>query len=179
MPQSPTGKDGGTERRDFTLTCPKLLFVFGPEKKRASECESGWQFNSINDGLTFGFELTFPTLINSVGNLKPKLKWILELKFKPKFKPTFFLLNCHPGATEEGHFLSLSLYLPLPLSSLHAKKCFRSFLLEGYLNMNRGGRERGREGGRRPRQAEGPFCGQVVTLLLTANENTSLSLCGQ
>ena len=38
-----------------------------------------------------------------------------------------------------------------------------SSVLEGYLNMNRA---EGRE--------SGPFCSQVVTLLLTANENTSL-----
>ena len=54
--------------------------------------------------------------------------------------------------------LSLSLYAPKSASVL-------SFLLEGYLNTN--SRQRMAAG-------KGPFCGQVVTLLLTANENTSL-----
>ena len=50
------------------------------------------------------------------------------------------------GASEEGHFLPLSLSLP-------AKKCFRSFLLEGYLNMNRAEQRRAGDG----RGMEGPI----------------------
>ena len=76
------------------------------ERKWPSSVAPGWQFNRKNVGLNFGlnfsskihlsFGLRFPTLFISVGNLNSK----------PKVKPTFLLLNCHPDSHSLARFFS-------------------------------------------------------------------------
>ena len=96
--------------QDFITPC---LYEIHHDPKNFDD--PGWQFNRKIFGLSFGlknnlsFDLRFPTLEKSskMGGLdmSQNQNGISNRFFKPKLKPTFFLLNCHSESFKPERFL--------------------------------------------------------------------------